>query len=101
MSAEVYLFPGTARLTDRQKRQQRLHHNEALLALLEKPGRSARNLHRQLAQLVPASCAHAAADDIKDLVARANEVALEIESLTFAIATDSLRLEEELKGETR
>lgn len=100
MTAEVYLFPGSARLTEKQKRQQRLHHNEALLDLLEKPGHSARNLHRQLAKLIPSSCAHPIADDIKDAVERARELALEIESLTFAIATDSLRLEENLKGET-
>lgn len=99
MTATVYLFPGTARLTEQQKRLQRLNHNEALLDLLEKPGRSARNLQRQLALLIPASCAHPVADDIKDAVERARELALEIESLTFAIATDSLRLEEILKGE--
>eukprot|EP01038_Epipyxis_sp_PR26KG_P019359 gene19359-27422_t len=100
MSAEVYLFPGSARLSEKQKRQQRLHHDQALLDLLEKPGHSARNLHRQLARLIPASCAHTAADDIKELVARANDIALEIETLTFAIAAHALALEENLKGET-
>ena len=100
MTAEVYLFPGSARLSEQQKRQQRLNHDQALLDLLEKPGHSARNLHRQLARLIPVSCAHMAADDIKDLVARANDLSLEIETLVFAIAAHALALEENLKGET-
>lgn len=99
MSATVHPFPGTARLTDRQKRQQRLHHNEALLTLLEKPGHSARNLHRQLSRLISVSCAHALADDIRDLVTRANELSLEIETITFALAADAMRLDADLKGE--
>jgi hypothetical protein len=99
MSAEVLTFPGSARLSEKQQRLHRLHHDQALLDLLEKPGHSARNLHRQLARLIPASCAHTAADDIKALVARANDLSLEIETLIFAIAAHALALADELKGE--
>jgi hypothetical protein len=96
MTATIHNFP-SQRMTIDQIRDRRIHHNQALLDLLEKPQRSACNLYRQVAQIIPATCGHQLADDFTELVAQINTIKATIDDLTNALACDVLKLELERK----
>jgi hypothetical protein len=97
MTAQVYQFPGTARLSEAQKLERQVYQNNALLELLEKPTRSAANLGRQLKMLLPVIGEHDRATEVQELITRNEELKQLIEELTVGIAFDLMALEHEIK----
>lgn len=96
MTATVHTFPTVDRMSWRQRQERAIHHNYALMDLLTKPSHSAANLHRQLKVLVPASCGHARANQVQELVDRAEELKQLIEEAIFEIGIDLMKLEQGL-----